>query len=565
MIHTGDCLEMMRDMADNSVDAVVTDPPYGLSFMGKEWDHGVPGVPFWTEALRVLKPGGYLLAFGGTRTFHRLAVAIEDAGFEIRDCLSWLYGSGFPKSHNIGKAVDKIQGNERKVLEKIKPAGFKTAASGYKDNKAWSGISTKGNSEWEGWGTALKPAWEPIIMARKPMSEKTVAANVLKWDVGGLNIDSSRVPAYNSEHEQSNIPDRKSCQGIGSEENTRGRSLCGLRNLREESSQVEVADRTGEVADYMRSGVSVGNDANACQPKMAGGNVDRQSDGVSALASPRSESSGQGTTSDAVAEGNCRASTGDGAQTGAMANDQGARSPRQREQVGQSAGESGAAGGGKSRQGTSPSASAIGETGSGKQASASRVGKGESLGRWPANLVLSYPEDEYDADGNLLPNPGSDEVLAGFPGEGDKSAARFFYCAKASKDERNAGLEGMEEKMREGNRPNSPDDSGRWPDHDHGIRGANNHPTVKPVSLMRWLVRMVTPPDGVVLDPFCGSGSTGVAAVREGFRFIGIEMNPEYVLIAELRIAGVRGLFPETPNIPNHPMQPMQMSLIFNQ
>jgi DNA modification methylase len=552
----------MKTMADNSVDAVVTDPPYGLSFMGKDWDHGVPGVPFWTEALRVLKPGGHLLAFGGTRTFHRLAVAIEDAGFEIRDCLSWLYGSGFPKSHNIGKAVDKIQGNEREVVGRHPYANRGTAQSKQAVNLSGSPERTqyldKGNTEWEGWGTALKPSWEPVIMARKPLGEKTVAANVLKWGVGGLNIDSSRVPAYNSEHEQSNIPDRKSCQGIGSEENTRGRSLCGLRNLREESSQVEVADRTGEVADYMRSGVSVGNDANACQPKMAGGNVDRQSDGVSALASPRSESSGQGTTSDAVAEGNCRASTGDGAQTGAMANDQGAHSPRQREQVGQSAGESGAAGGGKSRQGTSPSASAIGETGSGKQASASRVGKGESLGRWPSNLV----------------HDGSDEVLAGFPetksGGGNKankiptnktqviptidnsnwqpnsgSAARFFYTAKASKAEREAGLGGMTPI----HRPNG----NKWTDQDYRVsRGErppsaesgprrNHHPTVKPVALMRWLVRMVTPPGGTVLDPFMGSGTTGVAAMQEGFEFIGIELNPEYVAIAERRIDAAKG------------------------
>ena len=151
MIINGDCLTVMRGMDATSVDAIVTDPPYGLEFMGKEWDHGIPGVHFWEAALRVAKPGAHLLAFGGTRTFHRLTCAIEDAGWEIRDCLGWIYGSGFPKSHNL-----------------------------------------KGDHE--GWGTALKPAWEPIILARKPL-DGTVAANVQKWGTGAVNVDGCRVEA----------------------------------------------------------------------------------------------------------------------------------------------------------------------------------------------------------------------------------------------------------------------------------------------------------------------------------------------------------------------------------
>ena len=164
-IHVGDCLDVMREMPDALVTAVVTDPPYGLSFMGKEWDHGVPGVPFWAEALRVLKPGGHALIFGGTRTYHRLACAVEDAGFEIRDCLSWLYGSGFPKSLDVSKAIDKAGG--------CNPA-------------------TEAAQLWNGWGTALKPAWEPIILARKPLAG-TVAANALEHGVAGLNVDGCRV------------------------------------------------------------------------------------------------------------------------------------------------------------------------------------------------------------------------------------------------------------------------------------------------------------------------------------------------------------------------------------
>jgi site-specific DNA-methyltransferase (adenine-specific) len=166
IIH-GECLEKMKEMADNSVDAIVTDPPYGLSFMGKKWDYDVPSQEIWEECLRVLKPGGYLLAFAGTRTQHRMAVRIEDAGFEIRDMIAWIYGSGFPKSHNIGKAIDKAEGT----------------------------------SDWEGWGTALKPALEPITVARKPL-EGTVVQNVQKYGVGGINIDACRIPTDPSVDDQ---------------------------------------------------------------------------------------------------------------------------------------------------------------------------------------------------------------------------------------------------------------------------------------------------------------------------------------------------------------------------
>jgi len=150
----GDCLDKLKELDDNSVDSIVTDPPYGLSFMGKKWDYDVPSQEIWEECLRVLKPGGYLLSFAGSRTYHRMAVRVEDAGFEIRDQIMWIYGSGFPKSLNIGKKVD----------------------------------------EYEGWGTALKPAHEPIVMARKPLSEKTVVNNVLEWGTGGINIEESRIP-----------------------------------------------------------------------------------------------------------------------------------------------------------------------------------------------------------------------------------------------------------------------------------------------------------------------------------------------------------------------------------
>ena len=187
----GDCLEEIKKLEDNSVDAVITDPPYGLSFMGKKWDYDVPSQEIWEECLRVLKPGGYLLSFAGTRTQHRMAVRIEDAGFEIRDMIAWVYGSGFPKSLNIGKAVDKLQGNEREFIG-IDDNGCNPNYKCSSEDSKHIEI-TKGTSEWEGWGTALKPALEPITVARKPLSEKTVALNCLKWGVGGINIDGCRV------------------------------------------------------------------------------------------------------------------------------------------------------------------------------------------------------------------------------------------------------------------------------------------------------------------------------------------------------------------------------------
>ena len=382
----GDCLEVLRTLPDCSVDAVVTDPPYGLSFMGKRWDYDVPATEVWAECLRVLKPGGHLLAFAGTRTQHRMAVRIEDSGFEIRDMIAWVYGSGFPKSHNL-------------------------------------------SGEWQGWGTALKPALEPITVARKPLAG-TVSENVLAHGTGALNIDGCRVagepvPVFDT---------------------------VGGRKFEQTHTQPE----------------------------------------------------------------------------------------RQTKQVGTS-----------------------------------------DAGRWPANLI----------------HDGSDDVLAGFPdsngsgaartlkrgqradGEGwgmadaagelrdagTGSAARFFYCAKASKRDRDEGLEGFEARASAGDFPAlvcnvcgcrtvlhykttcGHDDARR----ESGQPRRNHHPTVKPTDLMRYLCRLVTPPGGTVLDPFTGSGSTGKAAMLEGFRFIGIEREPEYVEIARARISAAmpKPADPEPPQL----------------
>ena len=390
----GDSLEQMRQWPESSIDSIVTDPPYGLAFMGKRWDYDVPSVELWQECLRVLKPGGYLLAFAGTRTQHRMAVRIEDAGFEIRDMIAWVYGSGFPKSLDVSKAIDKAAGAEREVVG-TKSAGASSLERrrrvelGYRKNETQckpesipvTTPATEAAKQWEGWHTALKPALEPITVARKPLIG-TVAENVLLYGTGALNVDGTRIET----------------------------------------------------------------DPNVDDPRL----------------------------------------------------------------------------GGKGAWRTDKAAQNVYEGGyAGEQIASS------SLGRWPANLI----------------HDGSDDVLSSFPittsgkepangfrrnarkkrvgicglGKGlwdephdggtiygdSGSAARFFYCAKANKKDRGEG---------------------------------NNHPTVKPTDLMRYLVRLVTQPSGIVLDPFMGSGSTGKACVLEGFNFIGIDKNKEYVAIAKTRI-----------------------------
>ena len=369
----GNCLETLKTLDTASVDSIVTDPPYELGFMGKSWDNS--GIAYnqdlWAECLRVLKPGGHLLAFSGSRTYHRMVVAIEDSGFEIRDQIMWLYGSGFPKSLNVSKAIDKKAGAPVKVGKRFTVAGgieAQPTPQGEAREEMRHNAITPEAQQWQGWGTALKPAHEPIVVARKPLGG-TVANNVLTYGTGAINIDGSRVGTDGG------------CAGAGA----------------------------GAGARVFGNGLN-------------------------------------GTFAKPV----------------------------------------------------------------------------EGLGRWPANVI----------------HDGSDEVLEGFPdtapsrqgkprgtakkglfansefnkvgtehNDNGGSAARFFYCAKASKSERNAGLE-----------------------------ESNTHPTVKPLALMRYLVRLVCPPNGVVLDPFLGSGTTAVAATLEGFEWIGCEMTEDYFSIIEARV-----------------------------
>jgi DNA modification methylase len=410
-LELGDCLEVLKNIPDNSVDSIVTDPPYGLSFMNKKWDYDVPSTDIWIECLRVLKPGGHLLSFSGSRTYHRMAVRIEDAGFEIRDQIMWVYGSGFPKSHNIGKAVDKLQGNEREVVGE-RPYGYNESpiyGTGTTEN-----ISvTKGTSEWEGWGTALKPAHEPIVMARKPLSEKTVAENVLRWGTGGLNIDESRIG-----------------ETVETWPNSRSYKSGNVRNRDEDNSDA-ITQETSEAPNGRWP-------ANIIFDEEAGQVLDQQS----------------------------------GISTG-------------------------------------------------------KVGMTQQ----------SSPNNIY----NGFKSTGDTKVNDGKTDKG--GASRFFYCPKASKKDRDEGLDGFENKQETmfGNK-DGVKQLGRstLPGNEHQPKevqpNKNNHPTVKPTDLMLYLIKLVTPVKGVVLDPFMGSGSTGKGATRGGFDFIGIEMEEEYIKIAEARI-----------------------------
>lgn len=402
-----DCRAVLANMADESVDSIVTDPPYHLTsiakrfgpgqaaaqfgtdgafaraargFMGKTWDGG--DIAFdpslWAECLRVLKPGGHLIAFSGSRTYHRMAYAIDVAGFEIRDQLLWLYGSGFPKSHDISKAIDKAAGAERQVLGVVNRTGKDVGTYGaFAGPPPITAPATPEAQQWAGWGTALKPAHEPMVLARKPL-DGTVAENVLRWGVGGLNIDGCRVPTDEDTARQS------------------GRN-----------TGVYGADNRGG-SDAGRFPANVLHDG-----------------------------------SEAVLAGFPETKSGGGPKAGT-----------------------------------------------------------------PRTRVGVYGE----------PTVSQSEPY----GANEGNAARFFYCAKASKADREAGCAAA----------GLPETNGR----------RNPHPTVKPTDLMRWLVRLATPPGGLVFDPFTGSGSTGRAAMLEGCRFLGAEMTPEYVPIARARIdAAVNG------------------------
>ncbi len=408
VVTIGSATLYLGDSADvlpliNEVDACVTDPPYGLSFMGKAWDYEVPQTPLWKLVNKTLKPGAHLLAFFGSRTYHRGVVKIEDAGFHIRDQLMWLYGSGFPKSHNVGKAIEAQvrTGSSSPKAQRLAAMGdayeptplagtpeygtrgnmFRSAAGGRTEwDRSELDLTVNEAKEWQGWGTALKPAHEPIVLARKPLSEPTVAKNVLKHRTGALNIDASRVGSAGGSKRSHQKPYPANDHGGADRTHwaRTGHDIVQIDNGRWPANVI--TDGSNEVLDQFPKVKTSG----PSKRKRDSGNVDVYGNGI-----------------------------------------------------------------------------------------------GDKAG----SISVRYAEEG--------------------------SAARFFYCAKPSKKERGEG---------------------------------NLHPTVKPTALMRYLCRLATPPGGVVLDPFMGSGTAGVAAVQQGFRFIGIERDPEYFEIACARIAEAQGI-----------------------
>ena len=397
-----DSIDHLKTLPDSSIDAVVTDPPYGLGncspravsaaltawlageeyqpsgagFMGKSWDAFVPGPELWREVYRVLKPGGHAVIFAGSRTVDLMGVAVRLAGFEVRDMLHWLYGSGFPKSHDVSKALDKRAGAEREVIGAGVSGSTRLIYSGGMGAFDITAPASPLAQQWSGWGTALKPAHEPILLCRKPLAG-SVAENVEQWGVGGLNIDGCRLQW--GEEEPYHYPN-----GLGKESNVDPSSI---RLGRLEGQQITGAEN----------------------------------------------------------------------------------------------------------------------------------------GRWPANILLD-------------PSAGAAlDLQAGF------EASRFFYEGKASREEREAGLVGLEARA-VGDGRETPIDN---PYQRGETRRQNVHPTVKPLAVMRWLCKLITPPGGVILDPFCGSGTTGCAAAQLGFEFLGIEREPEYAEIARARIAHWGCLPPE--------------------
>ena len=437
-LYQGNMLDMLEMIESNTIDSIITDPPYELNFMGKGWDNS--GIAFqsdtWKKCYEVLKPGGYLLAFGGSRTFHRIACAIEDAGFEIRDTIMWLYGSGFPKSMNIGNVYDKKMGNERVKIKKPvsypdsncwgvpNPTTVKNATSFKIDtNKVNAGAGyrwhTKGTSKWEGWGTCLKPSFEPIIIARKPFKGSLVD-NVIEYGVGGLNIDECRVET-NDKYSYPN--------GGGGSSFGIGKGIDGTRTKPTESNP---------------------------------------------------------------------------------------------------------------------------------------------LGRFPANTILTYDDTDFDEvcdgfpytkgeigragrknGGNYNASSYKFGVVTDYGLKDSGSASRYFYCAKASKKDRDEGLEEFEDKssakmFRTAN--NTSNTISKGFERFDTKPSKNIHPTVKPTELMQYLIRLVTPNNGTILDPFNGSGSTGKAAMYEnkeknkGYKYIGIELTEEYLPIAKARIEYVSNL-----------------------
>ena len=518
----GNSLEVLKGLPDNSMDSVVTDPPYGLSFMGKKWDYDVPSVELWCEVLRVLKPGGHLLSFGGTRTYHRMVVNIEDAGFEIRDQIMWIYGSGFPKSHNIAKSIDKQLGVAPTVVGKLAaPASTKRvgtmgrpehSGSGWNEDSDLTEPTSDDAKQWQGWGTALKPANEPIVVARKPLSESTVAKNVLRWGTGALNIDESRIEG-------------------------RERTDYGLKNAKRNNSNVYGSD--GSSANFNSNQGRW--PANVLFDEEAAASLDEQS-GIS-------KSTKLNTT-------------------------QQARSPQSKgaEKLRIRIGEGFSDSGGASRFFYVAKASKR-ERNAGVQELITWENQDQNLQALMVELsqqlkdiydstMLSLSDTEWSTflSGNKLMDQfplafrstmstvtkliielkTSKSLVPSTTSVSTLDAIRMLAANGLSLAESAEYLSLLQETIID--------------EKTALVLGANAavlltlskisalgkignvHSTVKPIKLMEYLIKLVTPTAGTVLDPFMGSGTTGVACMSTGNTFFGVEMDQSYLEIATKRI-----------------------------
>lgn len=575
----GNCLEKMKELETNSVDSIVTDPPYGLSFMGKKWDYDVPSQEIWEECLRVLKPGGYLLAFAGSRTYHRMAVRIEDAGFEIRDQILWVYGQGFPKSMDISKKIDAKLGAEREVIGMGKSGKTRQILNAANTPNSFGGDfditepTTDEAKRWSGWGTALKPAHEPIVMARKPISEPTVADNVLKYGTGGINIDGCRIETDDNlgggatngsvlDIDGFDRPWMHNDEKMKEFQQKMQDKVEHAQNLGRFPANIIFDKEAGKVLDE-QSGISKSSGGSGESSMGALGNTvyGKYKNDVKA-----SNLGGIGDTGGASRFFYCP--TPDDVSTEPIVM---ARKPISEPTVADNVLKYGT--GGINIDGcrietdetiTNHSRSAESAISKGKYGDSSEQEThqtdGQQLGRFPANIIFDEEAgkvlDEQSGvskstKGNIrvasvsnqTPLLNSKEVQVNCEYDDMGGASRFFYCPKTSKSERNEGLDGFEERYV---------DTSREPGSAGGTNGwnrmaekpiANFHPTVKPVALMSWLIRLVTQKGGTTLDPFMGSGTSGKAAIREGMNFIGMEMESEYFDIAEARINWERDNF----------------------
>jgi hypothetical protein len=568
-IYVGDNRDVLPHIGP--VHAVCTDPPYGLAFMGKAWDKGVPGVEFWQAIMAAMLPGAHLLAFGGSRTYHRMAVAIEDAGYEIRDTLQWLYGSGMPKSHNIAVAIDKQAGAIGHRGARFTTAGIvpgQKFEGKAESGRAYTDPKTPEAKQWDGWGTALKPAYEPIIMARKPF-KGNVAANVLAHGTGALNIDQSRIPAQGRPLIESKSEASLNAFGDG----LNGSRHAGTTDQGRWPPNVILDEAAAAMLDA-QSGVTTSRAGNPNRRSKADGT--NTYFGAKSVGAEHNDTGGASRFFKVVAQ-DCLSTYNVEEQECAPCGEESTEAGNTfaGKNTESSEGNSHTAGCGSKPTGlfqtdtksttstTTHSITSCPTCNSSPQNGTTTTTSGcgkitetlTALNTDAANGVTSTSHSPSSSGGRQEPTTDTASLASLTTSESGEpqtantttptcastasaiTGSRFFYVAKASRRERNAGLEGMPERIN--GRNQSQFDGGAMLTGSGNPRSAgmaNHHPTVKPLALMRYLIQMVTPPDGIVLDPFMGSGSTLVAAAELGFRAIGIELSEEYAEIAARRV-----------------------------